>query len=250
MAQAVKALFPQARSPSARPSKTAFITISTCSSPSPRKIWKRSKQMRNSRPKLSRPRGSRQGGGASPLFRAGRGLQGGDSSRTPPGPGQPLPPGRFRRPLPRAAPPLHRVHQGLQAHRHRGGLLARRREAPMLQRIYGTAFATTRSWSLPGRIEEAKKRDHRKLGRELDLFTFDDEVGAGPGHLASQGRHAQRPSWRTSSARSISSGGYDMVMGPQIAQDRTLETLRPLRELPREHVLHRRWTGRATASSR
>ena len=51
---------------------------------------------------------------------------------------------------------------------------------PMLQRIYGVAFATKEElehhlWQL----EEAKKRDHRKLGRELKLFTFADEIGPG-----------------------------------------------------------------------
>src|SRR5690606_31807664 len=51
---------------------------------------------------------------------------------------------------------------------------------PMLQRVYGVAFATKEElehhlWQL----EEAKKRDHRKLGRELKLFTFADEIGAG-----------------------------------------------------------------------
>lgn len=51
---------------------------------------------------------------------------------------------------------------------------------PMLQRIYGLAFATQEQlerhlWLL----EEAKKRDHRRLGQELDLFTFSDLVGAG-----------------------------------------------------------------------
>ncbi len=51
---------------------------------------------------------------------------------------------------------------------------------PMLQRIYGTAFATEQE--LQDYItmrEEAEKRDHRKLGRELDLFSFHDEAGAG-----------------------------------------------------------------------
>lgn len=51
---------------------------------------------------------------------------------------------------------------------------------PMLQRIYGTAWYTPKEleehlW----RLEEAKKRDHRKLGRELDIFVFEDEVGPG-----------------------------------------------------------------------
>ena len=52
---------------------------------------------------------------------------------------------------------------------------------PMLQRIYGTAWDTQEEldrhlW----RLEEAKKRDHRKLGRELDLFTFHPESPAAP----------------------------------------------------------------------
>jgi threonyl-tRNA synthetase len=50
----------------------------------------------------------------------------------------------------------------------------------MLQRIYGTAWQTKEEleqhlW----RLEEAKKRDHRKLGRELEIFIFEDEVGPG-----------------------------------------------------------------------
>jgi len=50
----------------------------------------------------------------------------------------------------------------------------------MLQRIYGTAWYTKKELDdFLFRMEEAKKRDHRKLGRELELFTFDDEVGPG-----------------------------------------------------------------------
>ncbi|HSB02561.1 MAG TPA: threonine--tRNA ligase, partial [Anaerolineales bacterium] len=50
----------------------------------------------------------------------------------------------------------------------------------MLQRIYGTAWENSQQlkdylWQ----VEEAKKRDHRKLGRELEIFIFDDEVGPG-----------------------------------------------------------------------
>lgn len=51
---------------------------------------------------------------------------------------------------------------------------------PMLTRIYGVAFATqTELDEYIARQEEAKKRDHRKLGRELDLFCFSDLVGSG-----------------------------------------------------------------------
>lgn len=50
----------------------------------------------------------------------------------------------------------------------------------MLQRVYGTAFATQQELdAYLDMVEEAKKRDHRKLGQELDLFTFSDLVGAG-----------------------------------------------------------------------
>ena len=49
---------------------------------------------------------------------------------------------------------------------------------PMLQRIYGTAWKTPEELQAHlAMLEEAKKRDHRKLGRELEIFTFDDEVG-------------------------------------------------------------------------
>lgn len=53
-------------------------------------------------------------------------------------------------------------------------------ERPMLQRIYGICFATQEE--IDGHmkmIEEAKKRDHRKLGKELEIFMFDDDVGPG-----------------------------------------------------------------------
>src|SRR5512136_3124985 len=51
---------------------------------------------------------------------------------------------------------------------------------PMLQRIYGTAWKTKPELEAYLQLlEEAKKRDHRKLGKELEIFIFDDEVGPG-----------------------------------------------------------------------
>lgn len=51
---------------------------------------------------------------------------------------------------------------------------------PQLQRIYGTAFKNkTQLDEYFAMLEEAKKRDHRKLGKDLELFTFDDDVGPG-----------------------------------------------------------------------
>src|SRR6476620_7130846 len=49
-----------------------------------------------------------------------------------------------------------------------------------LQRIYGTAWESKEALDAHlHRLEEAEKRDHRKLGRELDLFSFPDEIGSG-----------------------------------------------------------------------
>ena len=61
----------------------------------------------------------------------------------------------------------------------------------MLQRIYGTAFSSkTELKKYLQFLEEAKKRDHRKLGKELEIFTFDNEVGPGlPLWLPNGGEH-------------------------------------------------------------
>ena len=59
---------------------------------------------------------------------------------------------------------------------------------PMLQRIYGTSFPTQEALDKHlFKLEEIKRRDHRKLGKELDLFSIQDETGPGPHSLASQG---------------------------------------------------------------
>ncbi|MEM7049629.1 MAG: threonine--tRNA ligase [Acidobacteriota bacterium] len=51
---------------------------------------------------------------------------------------------------------------------------------PMMQRIYGTAWTNKKELRRHlDLLEEAKKRDHRKIGKDLDIFTFDDEVGPG-----------------------------------------------------------------------
>ena len=86
----------------------------------------------------------------------------------------------------------------------------------MLQRIYGTGFASEEALAEYLRIvEEAKKRDHRKLGRELDLFQVNDE--AGPGLIIF---HPKGTMLRTViedwEKKEHLKRGYEMVMGPQI----------------------------------
>jgi threonyl-tRNA synthetase len=86
----------------------------------------------------------------------------------------------------------------------------------MLQRIYGTGFATKEELAdYLHIIEEAKKRDHRKLGKELDLFQLNDE--AGPGLVIFHPRGTMlRTIIETWEKEEHLKRGYEMVMGPQI----------------------------------
>ncbi|AXL33072.1 threonine--tRNA ligase [Campylobacter jejuni] len=97
-----------------------------------------------------------------------------------------------------------------------GAYLGGDEKREMLIRIYGTAFADKESLKeYLTIIEEAKKRDHRKLGTELKLFTFDDEIGGG------------LPIWLSNGARLRSKlehmlykihrlRGYEPVRGPEL----------------------------------
>jgi threonyl-tRNA synthetase len=86
----------------------------------------------------------------------------------------------------------------------------------MLQRIYGTAFADKKTLEeYLARLEEAKRRDHRKIGRELDLFSFSDEVGAGLVIWHPKGAML-RTILEDFERREHLKRGYDIVLGPQI----------------------------------
>ena len=86
----------------------------------------------------------------------------------------------------------------------------------MLQRIYGTAFIDKKELEeYLNRLEEAKRRDHRKLGKELDLFSFSDEVGAGFAIWHPKGAML-RTVLEDFERREHLKRGYDIVVGPQI----------------------------------
>ncbi len=86
----------------------------------------------------------------------------------------------------------------------------------MLQRIYGTAFATKKKLdTYLTFLEEAKKRDHRKLGKELDLFSIHDEVGAGLIIYHPKGALLRRI-LEDFEVREHLKRGYHLVKGPQI----------------------------------
>ena len=86
----------------------------------------------------------------------------------------------------------------------------------MLQRVYGTAFADKKELDVYlEKLEEAKRRDHRKLGRELDLFSFSDEVGAGLVIWHPKGAML-RTILEDFERKEHFRRGYDIVLGPQI----------------------------------
>jgi len=87
---------------------------------------------------------------------------------------------------------------------------------PMLQRIYGTAFGDPADLKkYLARLEEAKKRDHRKLGVALDLFSFSEEAGPGMAIWHPKGEMV-RTILEDFERREHLKRGYHLVRGPQI----------------------------------
>jgi threonyl-tRNA synthetase len=95
---------------------------------------------------------------------------------------------------------------------------------PMLQRIYGTAWETAEQLEdYLARLQEALERDHRSLGRDLDLFSFSQEVGPGLALWHPKGgrmREAMEDHW----ARRHREGGYERVYTPHIGKSHLWET--------------------------
>ncbi|MCK4622333.1 MAG: threonine--tRNA ligase [Desulfuromonadales bacterium] len=86
----------------------------------------------------------------------------------------------------------------------------------MLQRIYATAFQNKKDLKAHlNRLEEARKRDHRKLGRELDLFSFNEDAGSGLVIWHPKGAML-RTVIEDFERKEHLKRGYDIVMGPQI----------------------------------
>ncbi|MEA3019264.1 MAG: threonyl-tRNA synthetase, partial [Actinomycetota bacterium] len=95
---------------------------------------------------------------------------------------------------------------------------------PMLQRIYGTAWASKAALEEHlSFLEEAAKRDHRKLGAELDLFSFPDEIGSGLAVFHPKGGIVRRLMEDYSRQRH-EEGGYEFVYSPHITKAELFET--------------------------
>ncbi len=90
---------------------------------------------------------------------------------------------------------------------------------PMLQRIYGTAWRNKKELNeYLNMLEEAKKRDHRKLGRDLEIFIFDEEVGPGLPLWLPNGtiiaEQLEQLAWETEHA-----AGYQQVRTPHLTKE-------------------------------
>jgi len=90
---------------------------------------------------------------------------------------------------------------------------------PQLQRIYGTAWPTKDELrAYQQRLEEAAKRDHRKLGKELDLFSFPDEIGSGLSVWHPKGGIVRGEMEQHARRRHIAAG-YTYVYTPHISKE-------------------------------
>ncbi len=93
----------------------------------------------------------------------------------------------------------------------------------MLQRIYGTAFYSEDALEQHlQRIEEARKRDHRKLGQELGLFSIQEEVGPGLVHWHPKGARIQKQ-LRDWLEDELDRRGYEFVYTPHITSEELLD---------------------------
>ncbi len=95
---------------------------------------------------------------------------------------------------------------------------------PQLQRIYGTAFESKAELEAHlFRLEEAERRDHRKLGAELDLFSFPEEIGSGLAVFHPRGGTIRRLMEEYSRSRHLE-GGYQFVNTPHITKGDLFQT--------------------------
>lgn len=94
---------------------------------------------------------------------------------------------------------------------------------PSLQRIYGTGWPSKQELrEYTERLEEAAKRDHRRLGAELDLFSFPDEIGSGLAVFHPKGGIVRRVMEDYSRSRH-EAGGYEFVYTPHITKQNLFE---------------------------
>ena len=105
-----------------------------------------------------------------------------------------------------------------------GAYLGGDEKAQMLTRIYGIAFADKQSLkNYLYQLEEAKKRDHRKIGQEMGFFTFDEEIGAGLPIWLPKGARLRR-NIENLLTQALIERGYEPVRGPEILKSDVWKT--------------------------
>ena len=105
-----------------------------------------------------------------------------------------------------------------------GAYLGGDEKAEMLVRIYGIAFADKESLNqYLHQMEEAKKRNHRKVGTEMELFTFDEEIGAGLPIWLPKGSRLRR-NIENLLTKALIQRGYEPVRGPEILKSAVWKT--------------------------
>ena len=163
-------------------------------------------------------------------------------------------PGRVDRPLPRPAHDLDRQgRRRVQADEGRRRLLARRFQPSRCCRASTRPPSPTRKSSTPicKQLEEAEKRDHRKLGREMDLFHFQEE---GPGTVFWHPKGWTLFQTLIAYMRRRLAADYQEVSAPQVLDKSPVGDLGPLGLVSREHVhgapRRRRRRGRGRAHLR
>ncbi|MHB8329335.1 MAG: threonine--tRNA ligase, partial [Acidimicrobiales bacterium] len=94
---------------------------------------------------------------------------------------------------------------------------------PQLQRVYGTAWESAEALAVHlHRMEEAERRDHRRIGAELDLFSFPSEIGSGLALFHPKGATIRRLMEDYSRRRHVESG-YEFVYSPHITKGELFE---------------------------
>ncbi|WP_019137051.1 threonine--tRNA ligase, partial [Cellulomonas massiliensis] len=125
-------------------------------------------------------------------------------------------------------PSTRLVGNGFQLMRSAAAYWRGSEKNPQLQRVYGTAWASKDDLKAHlDRLAEAERRDHRRLGNELDLFSFPDEIGSGLAVFHPKGGIVRMEMEEYSRRRHVEAG-YSFVNSPHITKAKLFHTSRHL----------------------
>ena len=117
-------------------------------------------------------------------------------------------------------PSTRLIGNGVQLQRSAAAYWRGSEKNPMLQRVYGTAWPTKDELkAYLERLAEAERRDHRRLGSEMDLFSFPDEIGSGLAVFHPKGGVIRNAMEEYSRQKHIE-GGYEFVYSPHITKEK------------------------------